>query len=59
MDRFFCLKMWCHASPAPDKVRGCNAGRASLRSQAGRGRSSICWRWGPEADGCPRQSGTS
>ena len=34
----FFLGVWCHVSPAPDKVRGCNPARASLRPQAGRGR---------------------
>jgi len=40
MDRSFLSGVWCHVSPAPDKVRGCNPARASLRPQAGRGR---CW----------------
>jgi hypothetical protein len=26
--------VWCHGSPAPDKVRGCNPAKASLRPQA-------------------------
>jgi len=36
----FLSGVWCHASPAPDKVRSRNPARALLHPQAGRDRTS-------------------